>query len=110
MSELLRFYLDEHIPTAVAKGLQRRGVEVMTLVEADRLGASDEEHLTFARGEHRVIVTHDDDFLRLAAKGASHAGIVYIPRRRAVGEMIRGLIVLTRTFSAEEMQDHVEFL
>lgn len=110
MSELLRFYLDEHIPTAVAKGLQRRGVEVMTLVEADRLSASDEEHLTFARGEHRVIVTHDDDFLRLAAKGASHAGIVYIPRRRAVGEMIRGLIVLTRTFSAEEMQDHVEFL
>jgi predicted nuclease of predicted toxin-antitoxin system len=110
VSESIRFYLDEHILAAVAKGLRQRGVEVMTLVEANMLGASDEEHLAFARSEHRVLVTHDDDFLRLAAKGTSHAGIVYIPRRRAVGAIIRGLIVLARTFTGKAMRDHVEFL
>jgi hypothetical protein len=26
-------------------------------------------------------VTHDDDFLRLAAQAADHAGVVYLPQR-----------------------------
>ena len=96
--------------SAVADGLRRRGVEGVTVVEADMLSASDEEHLALGRRENRVIVTHDDDFLRLAARGDPHAGIVYIPRRRSVGEIIRRLSGLARTLSAEEMADHVEFL
>ena len=31
------------------------------------LGASDKEHFTYAYEEGRVLVTFDDDFLRLAA-------------------------------------------
>ena len=46
----------------------------------DKLGATDEEHLTFALAEGRVIFTQDDDFLRLAAGGKVHAGIVYAPQ------------------------------
>jgi predicted nuclease of predicted toxin-antitoxin system len=78
VSELVQFYLDEHIPSAVAEGVRHRGVDVMTLDEANMPGARDEEHLAFGREENCVLVTHDDDFLRLAAEGISHAGIVYI--------------------------------
>lgn len=53
----IRYYLDEHIAEAVAKGLRRRGVDVRTLTEAGMLGASDEEHFAFAREEERTIVT-----------------------------------------------------
>jgi hypothetical protein len=35
------------------------------------LGASDDDHLQFCIQSGRVIVTHDDDFLRLAATGAA---------------------------------------
>ncbi|MCS3749330.1 precorrin-6B methylase 1 [Salinibacter ruber] len=41
MAEPVRFYLDEHIPSAVAEGLRQRGIGVRTLVEMDRLGARD---------------------------------------------------------------------
>lgn len=69
-----RFYLDEHIPSVVAEGLRRRGIDVLTLVEADKLGADDEEHLAFARQQRRTIVTHDTDFLRFASTASEKMG------------------------------------
>ena len=110
MSEPVQFYLDEHIPSAVAEGLRYRGVEVVTLDEANMLGARDEEHLAFGREENCVLVTHDDDFLRLAAEGVSHSGIVYVPRDRTIGDMVRRLKVLARVFSEEDTKNRVEFL
>ena len=53
----IRYYLDEHIAKAVAKGLRRRGIDVQTLTEAGMLEATDKEHLAFARDERRAIVT-----------------------------------------------------
>lgn len=77
MAEQIRLYTDEHVPKAVVKGLRERGAEVLTVAEAGMLGASDEEHLAFARREGRTVFTQDDDFLRLHAAGIEHAGIVY---------------------------------
>ena len=48
MSSSIRFYLDEHIPNAIAEGVRRRGIDVLTISEAAKLGASDEEHFTYA--------------------------------------------------------------
>ena len=73
----IRFYTDEQVARAVVRGLRRRGVDVLTVPEAGTLGVSDAEQLHRARDEERVIFTQDDDFLRLAAEGANHAGIVY---------------------------------
>jgi len=72
----IRYYFDEHIAGAVAEGLRRRGIEVLTLTEAEMLGATDKAHFAFAREEGRTIVTQDDDFLRLAAQADDHAGRV----------------------------------
>jgi precorrin-6B methylase 1 len=44
----LWLYTDEHVPKAVVKGLRERGIDTLTVSEADTLGASDEEHLAFA--------------------------------------------------------------
>lgn len=110
MAEPVRFYLDEHIPSAVAEGLRQRGIEVRTLVEMDRLGAQDKEHLAHARREGRVLVTHDDDFLRLASEGASHAGIVYVPRGRSIGDIVRGLVRIARASSKEDLRQQIRFL
>jgi predicted nucleic acid-binding protein len=72
--------------------------------------AADEAHFAFAREEGRTIVTQDDDFLRLAAQADDHAGVVYLPQRRSIGETVRGLALIARVLGAEDMRGHVEFL
>ncbi len=110
MAETFRFYTDEHSAMAVAKGLRRRGIGVMTTYEAGRLGTSDEEQPAFAAMEDRVFFTKDDDFLRLHATGITHAGIVYAQQGTRVGDIIRGLTLVFEVYGAAEMRNHVEFL
>jgi hypothetical protein len=61
--------------------------------------------------EHRVIVTHDADFLRLHAQGRPHAGIVYCPPQSCtLGELIRLLTLIWELVPADEICNRVEFL
>jgi len=46
----VKFYLDEHVPPAVARGLRLRGIDVQTTQEARMLGANDEAQKTCAGG------------------------------------------------------------
>ena len=55
-------------------------------------------------------MTHDDDFLRLASEGASHAGIVYVPRGRSIGDIVRGLVRIARASSEEDLRQQIRFL
>jgi predicted nuclease of predicted toxin-antitoxin system len=106
----VRFYADEHIPKAVIRGLRHRGVDVLTVADAGLIGAADITHLRRARDDGRVIVTQDDDFLRLAAGREPHTGIVYAPQHTSVSALIHGLMLICRVLDAEEMVDHIEFL
>ena len=53
----MKFYFDEHIPKAVAEGLRRRGIDVLTVREAERVGDPDRKQLTFAAMKRRILVT-----------------------------------------------------
>ena len=108
--ERIRFYVDEHVPKAVAKGLRERGISTLTVSEAGFLGASDERQLEFARKAGRVFFTQDADFLRLHASGVEHAGIVYTSQQTPIGEMVRGLMLVCGLLDPSEMEGHVEFL
>jgi len=111
MGERVSYYFDEHVANAIAKGLRQRGVEVLTTGEAERIGASDEEQLAFARSEDLSLLTNDDDFLKLHAEGFEHAGIVYARQQHlSIGETIQGLMLIYEVLSAEDMMNHVEFL
>jgi uncharacterized protein with PIN domain len=110
MSQAIKFYTDEHVAWAVARGLRSRGVDVLTVQEAGLLGASDEEHLERARAEGRVLFTQDEDYFALHAAGVEHAGIAYAPQGTSIGSMIRGLMLIDQVLTADEMKGHVEFL
>ena len=110
MASDIRFYADEQVPRAVSEGLRQRGIDVLTVQDAGMRGASDDEQLAFALAGRRVIITHDTDFLRLAAKARGHAGIVYAHQERPVGQIIRGLLLIFHTLSADDMAGAVEFL
>ncbi len=74
------------------------------------MSASDEAHLALALREGRVLFTQDADFLRLAAAGVPHAGIVYARQHTPLGTVLQGLMLVSQILSAEEMLDRVEYL
>jgi hypothetical protein len=89
--------------------LRRRGVDVLTVVEAGMFGATDEEHLHFAEQQNRVVVTQDDDFTRLNASGIEHAGIVYAEQQTPIGKLVSGPMLIYEVLSPDEMRNHIEF-
>ena len=110
MSPKIRFYLDEHVANAVARGLRVRGVDVLTVAEAGMRGAEDEEHLRLAASQGRAIFTQDDDFLRLHAQGVGHAGVIYARQRASVGDIVRGLVLVYQVLEPEDLVNRLEFL
>lgn len=110
MSERIKYYLDEHVNPAVADGLRRRGIDAITTVEAKMLGAEDIEHLELATSMGRVVFTQDRDFLRLSARGASHAGVVYFADQRDIGRIVVGLHRIYERSTSEYMRNRVAYI
>jgi hypothetical protein len=107
----IRLYFDENVETAVADQMQARGIECVTVLDLDLLGDSDENHLQRATAMGYVLCTYDSDYTRLHAEGVPHAGIVFaIQRSTTIGDWVRGLEVICGVMSAEEMQNHIEYL
>jgi hypothetical protein len=110
VDDRIRFYMDEHVPSAVTKGLRRRGFDVLTAQEAGLISVPDPVQLEHATGEGRVLVTQDDDFLRLDGEGVHHAGIAYAHQRTPTGRILSGLVLVYQVLSPEDMVDWVEYL
>jgi predicted nuclease of predicted toxin-antitoxin system len=110
MTSEIKFQTDEHIPSAVIKGLQRRGIDVLSTKQAGLLGVADEEQLAVATQNRRVFITQDNDFLVLHARNIEHAGIVFVQPGKSIGEIVLGLHFIYQTITTEAMQNHVEFL
>jgi predicted nuclease of predicted toxin-antitoxin system len=107
----MRFHLDEHVAHAVAAGLRRRGIDVTTTADTSLLGASDDDHLAYAKREQRVIVTQDIDFLRSAAIDSTHFGIAYYPQgKRTIGEIIRHLTLMHDALDDDAMRGRIEYI
>ncbi|MEW6608325.1 MAG: DUF5615 family PIN-like protein [bacterium] len=59
---MARLYANENFPLPVVEELRRLGHEVITIYETGKAGQSipDEDVLTFARDENRILVTVQD--------------------------------------------------
>lgn len=114
-SDRIKIYTNESVPTAVAEGLKRRGIDARSCRDVGNYGLTDEQQLDYARQNDFVIFTHDDDFLKLNVEyttyGRGHAGIIYAHQRSFnVGECIRRIKIIVDILSPEEMENHIEFL
>lgn len=110
MSEV-RFYFDEMLSYEIAERLRHQGIDVLTTPEAGNIGLRDVDQLSFALDQRRVLVTRDEDYLIIHAKGVPHAGIAYYKQEvRSAKEIAEALILIHGVLSAEEMQNQVEYL
>jgi hypothetical protein len=113
----ISWYLDEDvIQKSLIEALLKENLDVVTTSEANKLGYSDEQQLTWAKEHNRVIYTFNvGDFCRLhkffIQEGKSHAGIVLGQQQRySIGQQLQGLLYITAQISAEEIQNKIIFL
>jgi hypothetical protein len=107
----LSFYLDENVPTEVARQLRSSGIDAVTVGDLGQLGTADRDHLARATSLSRMLCTHDQDFLRLAAEGVEHAGIAFSGQARAsIGGWVRELRGLHARFTADQVRNMVLFV
>ncbi len=102
---MLRYYLDEHLPQALAEQLRARGLDAVMTAEAGNANQRlpDESQLAFAAREGRVLVTEDQDFTQLNLQFANHRGIIYFPAKLSVGSMVQYLELLALTTEADDI-------
>ncbi|MDQ3548546.1 MAG: DUF5615 family PIN-like protein [Chloroflexota bacterium] len=118
----MRLILDVHVPSAVARGLQATGIDVVTVATwlgGDIRTAADEDILTVATNENRVLVSYDTKTLRPLAGdwselGRHHAGMIFIDdrtyRQNDIGDIVRALRTLVAERGDEDWQDQIAFL
>jgi hypothetical protein len=112
-----RLYFDaDSMDRNLIVALRARGVDVLTALEADMIHREDSEHLEFATREGRVLYSFNvGDFMQLHSEylqsGKHHAGIVLARQQHySIGGVMRRLLELMATRSAEDLVDNVEFL
>src|SRR5690606_37791127 len=105
MADRIRFYTDEHIDKAVAAALRQHGADVRRFVDMTPLGTDDPLQFTRAIHERRVVVTRDRDFLRLAAGGREHSGILFATPRTGLKRIIRRAVALFNQHDADYMRN-----
>lgn len=111
----LAFYLDVHVPVAIAEGLRLRGIDVLTSQDDGTRRSSDEDLLWQATKYGRILVTQDEDLLDIAAawQAASweFAGIVFAPQEPAsIGRYVDDLELIARCVELAEVENQVYFL
>jgi Domain of unknown function (DUF5615) len=116
MSQILLYVDEDSMDEDFVQALRARNADVLTVADVGMLHRSDEEQLNWATENGRVIFSFNTrDFYRLhttvLGQGLSHAGIIVAPQQRyGIGDLMRGVLRLINTQSAEEMQGQLEFL
>lgn len=109
--DTLRFYLDEHVDVEIARQLNRLGIDTITVQTLETQGEDDPIQLHIATELGRVLCTMDSDYVDLAAEGAQHAGIVFIPSEHSeIGVVVRFLDLMARVFTDDEARNLVVYV
>lgn len=107
---MLRFHLDENMPVYIATGLRKRGINISISKEANLISAPDEDQLAYAFQCKRVLITRDQDFLRLHSKDIHHYGIIFWTQKQSAGRLIQNIDVLSKTKTEIDMIGQLLFL
>jgi hypothetical protein len=111
LAAAISLYLDENLTPKIAVQLRQKGLDVVTVYDLGLAGDTDVNHLIRATEMGRVLVTADTDFLRLAAEGLDHAGIVFgVQEDNAIGDWVKALELICFVYTSDDMRNHVEYL
>jgi predicted nuclease of predicted toxin-antitoxin system len=109
---MLPYFLDHNIQQAVVEGLKRRRLDVVSATDWSATRDSNERLFELATRANRVIVTHDHDFLKLAAAAQREArdfpGVVFcVLVNVSVGTLLDDLELIARALSPQDIANRV---
>ncbi len=111
----LAFYFDVNFPESIAEGLEQRGIDVLTSQQDGTRRVDDVGLLEKAKLLERVLVTHDKDFLAIAADyqqaGREFSGIIFAPQNKhRIGGYIDDIELIAHCCSMSEVANQVIYL
>ena len=112
---MLRLYMDVHVKSAVIRGLQSRGVDVLTAQQDGTTTLFDPQLLDRAAALGRVLFSQDNDLLREAARrqdsGEFFAGVVYGHQLNiTIGQCVRDLELVAKVLDPADLVNQVIYL
>jgi Domain of unknown function (DUF5615) len=112
---MLSFYMDHHVHRSITEGLRRRGINVVTAFDDGRHEDEDEALLERAVELERIIVSQDDDLLKIAThwqrSSRGFPGVVYaIQQHIDIGGTIEYLELIAHLKTADEMRNSIEYV
>jgi hypothetical protein len=107
--------MDVHVPLAVTDGLRRRNIDVLTSQEDGTGELEDGPLLDRATALNRLLLTQDEDFLRIAATwqqaGKPFNGILYAHQRgTSIGQLVEDIELIAACADASELSNRVTYL
>ena len=111
----IRLYVDEDFQRqGLVRAIRARGYDIVTTLEVARTGMPDTDQLVYATENDRTLITFNaQDFGPLhrdyLINGKSHSGI-FVSNQLETGVLVRRLLRLLQTRSAEDMVNWLEFL
>ena len=114
---MLRLLIDQDFNHHVLRGLTARilGLDAVTARQAGLSNAPDPDLLASAASEDRVLVTHDkktmpDHAADRLASGERIAGVLIIPRRLRITEVIDDLEFIVECSEAADWEGVIKYL
>lgn len=104
----VRFLADENIPRSVTRWLKSRGYDSRRTTDAPGPGASDSAVARQAREDGRLILTLDQDFVRLHRQSKRPFGVIVIRIHPPTPERIEE--ALNRIILQADIERHVHSL
>jgi predicted nuclease of predicted toxin-antitoxin system len=96
----LEFIVDAQLPPALAGWLRDRGHRAAALRELGLTGADDRTVWELAVQRGAIVVTKDEDFAQLAARGSSGARVLWVRTGNVINRLL--LVQFERAWSAIE--------
>ncbi len=107
-------YTDEDIANLVATLLRARGLDILTTIDAEMTGYSDEQQLAYAASHERCILTHNRVYferlhLSYIQTGQQHSGIIVTPQNNGY-EIAQRVGIILNTLTADEVFNQILYV
>jgi len=114
---MLRLLIDQDLDHDILRGVIRRipQLDVVTAFEIGMSSATDPELLARAAQDKRVLITHDKTTMpvyaaNLLREGKTIAGLIIVPRRLALHQVLDDLELMITCSEADEWNNVIRYL
>lgn len=74
----MKFLVDAQLPLALTRFLAQRGFDCLHVIDLGLANASDRDIWRYAEETGRLVISKDEDFLYLAGRGSTSAGLLWV--------------------------------